>query len=394
MYSLYLYEGLDFSSSSMMVLWESAGIKLREAELTADQIHQIFANIEKQVSGSSNRTLFGQGKDAAMAVNQAWQELKSKVQNSTPVKNVDAAYDLVVKKIEQGLGGPDNTVNQIIQKYRTFAKAHPTSQSLIYAALIAAAGLSGAGLGSAAVLSLLKMTDKLLQGNKFSSAAYSGAKTGATVYAAGQIGQSQQPDVQQSVPDKVVDIDGDYIAGQPVVPGQPLTDQQIRVIKLGIQSGNTYPAEIMTQFNQQVSQKESVDLSHAQITMIFENICQQQLDEGVLDRIKQMASSASTAISNKANKIGSNLANKITSDKLNSAWKSAGSPTDSQQLKQFLQQQGVPSGVIDAVYSDMQLPAEQSASAISIDDVVAAYVKLSAVERKQVNDGIAKIDNT
>jgi hypothetical protein len=72
--------------------------------------------------------------------------------------------------------------------YRKFAKEHPIAQGLIYSALIAAAGISGAGLGGAAVLGLLKMTDKLLQGEKFSSAAYSGAKTGAMAYGASKVG--------------------------------------------------------------------------------------------------------------------------------------------------------------------------------------------------------------
>jgi hypothetical protein len=175
------------------MLWESAGIKLREAQLTADQIQQLFAEIEKGVTaGGSNRTMLGKGKDAASAVNKAWEDLKSKVQDSKPIKNIDAAFDQAVAKIEAGLGGPDNKVNQVIQKYRKFAKDRPISQSLIYAALIAAAGISGAGLGGAAVLGLLKMTDKLLQGEKFSSAAYAGGKTGALAYGAGQLGQAMK----------------------------------------------------------------------------------------------------------------------------------------------------------------------------------------------------------
>jgi hypothetical protein len=189
----YLYEGLDRESRNTVMLWESAGIKLREAQLTADQIQQLFAEIEKGVTaGGSNRTMLGKGKDAASAVNKAWEDLKSKVQDSKPIKNIDAAFDQAVAKIEAGLGGPDNKVNQVIQKYRKFAKDRPISQSLIYAALIAAAGISGAGLGGAAVLGLLKMTDKLLQGEKFSSAAYAGGKTGALAYGAGQIGQAMR----------------------------------------------------------------------------------------------------------------------------------------------------------------------------------------------------------
>ncbi len=185
----YLYEGLDRDTTTSMILWEHAGIKLKEAQLTATQIQQLFQEIEAGTTAAGgNRTLLGLGKDAATAVNKAWEDLKTKVQNSGPIKNVDAAYDSAVAKIEKGLGGPDGAVSQAIQKYRKFAKDHPIAQGLIYSALIAAAGISGAGLGGAAVLGLLKMTDKLLQGEKFSSAAYSGAKTGALAYGASKVG--------------------------------------------------------------------------------------------------------------------------------------------------------------------------------------------------------------
>ena len=169
-------------------LWESVGIKLKEAALTPDQIQQIFQAAEQGATAAGgNRTLLGKGKDAAAAVNKAWEDLKTKVQTSAPIANVDSAYDSAVAKIEAGLGGPDNAINQVIQKYRKFAKEHPIAQGIIYSALIAAAGISGAGLGGAAVLGLLKMTDKLLQGEKFSSAAYSGAKTGAMAYGASKL---------------------------------------------------------------------------------------------------------------------------------------------------------------------------------------------------------------
>jgi hypothetical protein len=193
-----LFEGIRLTEAKSYRLWENAGRALKEAALTPDQIQQLFQQIEQGATAAGgNRTMLGKGKDAAAAVNKAWEDLKTKIQDSGPIKNVDAAYDSAVAKIEAGLGGPDNAVNQVIQKYRAFAKAHPIAQGLIYSALIAAAGISGAGLGGAAVLGLLKMTDKLLQGEKFSSAAYQGGKTGAMAYAAGQIGKAMRGDQAQ-----------------------------------------------------------------------------------------------------------------------------------------------------------------------------------------------------
>jgi hypothetical protein len=183
----YLYEGLDRSGLQTVKLWESAGQRIVEAQLTADQINQLFTAAEQGATAAGgNRTMLGKGKDAAMAVNQAWEDLKTKVQNSGPIKSVDAAYDSAAEKLKQATGG-DQGVMKYVQKYRDFAKKHPVAQSLIYSALIAAAGISGAGLGGAAALGLFKLVDKLLQGEKFSSAAYSGAKTGALAYGASKV---------------------------------------------------------------------------------------------------------------------------------------------------------------------------------------------------------------
>ena len=41
-YNDFLYEGLDKKSIRSVRLWEHAGIVIKEAELTADQITQLF----------------------------------------------------------------------------------------------------------------------------------------------------------------------------------------------------------------------------------------------------------------------------------------------------------------------------------------------------------------
>ena len=187
---MYLYEGLNKQDRASVMLWESAGRKLVEAQLTADQITQLFQQIQ---TAKGNRTLVGKGVDAGGAVAKAYNDLKTKISTSGPIQNMDALYDQAAEKLKQATGG-DQGAMSYVQKYRDFAKKHPIAQSFIYGALIAAAGITGAGAGGAAALGLFKMVDKLLQGEKFSSAAYSGAKTGAMAYAAGQIGKAIKGD--------------------------------------------------------------------------------------------------------------------------------------------------------------------------------------------------------
>jgi hypothetical protein len=596
----YLYEGLDRSASSTMLLWENAGVQLREAALTADQIQQIFAAVEKGATDSgSNRTMLGKGKDAASAVNTAWEDLKTKVQNSGPIKAVDQKFDDVVAKIEAGLGGPNNKVNQVIQQYRKFAKERPISQSLIYAALIAAAGISGAGLGGAAVLGLLKMTDKLLQGEKFSSAAYSGAKTGALAYGASKLGDlikgkpegggvsgdiekglaadqafqdrilnkfppdqgytfdssgkslqvfdstgrkvftgdiplktmdmktfadltnngqmatpgissgSISSDVAAGVSDKAASVvssgadvvsnigdksakyawqlvqqkidsgeltdpkalsselnkalskafsdyginpnspdaeaskkiakdvimkskdletlystlsgtdaastpsasttpttqvsSGFKIAGEPVIPGEPLSKKQMSIMKMSMNMGNTYPPEIMSQYNSQLPKGESVvyqtrPLSEGQVYLVFNRICQTnnqmiaegKLAEGPLDALKGFAAKGLE----KAKTVGKNLTTKVTADKLNSAWQAVGSPMDSTEVAQLLADQGVDSGVVDKVFKDLKIsaaaPAAKSASGVSYAEVKKLVMTLPKKEKQRMIQYITK----
>lgn len=151
-----LYESLDNKNRKSLLLWESVGQKIVEAQLTSDQISQLFQQIEQdQTASGGNRTFVGKGKDAAEAVSNAYKDLKAKVADSKPMQNADALYDQAAEKLKQATGG-DQGVMQYVQKYRDFAKAHPVAQSLIYGTLIAAAGITGAGAGGAAALGLFK----------------------------------------------------------------------------------------------------------------------------------------------------------------------------------------------------------------------------------------------
>ena len=171
-------------------LWENAGRKLMEAQLTADQINQIFQQIQQGATAAGgNRTMIGQGKDAATAVSKAWTDLKDKIYNSKPMTGFAAQYDKAAEKLKQATGG-DAGAMKYVQKYRDFATKNPMLQSAIYAALIAASGISGVGVAGAAALGLFKLVDQALQGKDIRSAAWSGVKTGATAFAAGQIGQA------------------------------------------------------------------------------------------------------------------------------------------------------------------------------------------------------------
>lgn len=230
-----LVEGLDRNHSRSYRLWESAGHAiLKEYQIDPKLIPQLFQEIEAGLLADptgANRTMLGKGKDTAAAVNKAYEDLKDKVYNSKPMANFAAAYDKKAAELKTATGG-DQGVMKYIQKYRDFAEKHPILHGAVYAILIAALGLSGAGLGGAALLGLLKLSDQLLQGKDIRSATWSGAKTGAMAYAASSllggpkpadIGNQQfptNPDIGQHVPSGPGGGVTDYV----VQPGDTRSD--------------------------------------------------------------------------------------------------------------------------------------------------------------------------
>jgi hypothetical protein len=502
----YLTENLDYDHIRLVRLWESTGLKLKEAALTADQIQSLFAEIEKGATeAGSNRTALGKGKDAVTAVNKAWEDLKTKMQNSGPIKGFDQKVSDALSKVGMGAADPEfnGQVNKWVQKYRDFAKKHPVAQGAIYATLIALAGITGAGVGGAAALGLLKMADKLLQGEKFSSAAYSGVKAGAMAFAASKLGDyikgmkagDQVPPAEVSelppdapkmdfekydyyvgdsnnvvavpkggpnpftddaafdamdqakelraalrAPDGAVDAAGSAASGAgEVVKGSgaemfkglasdSMADATIKRIADSIAAGqlstsdlqhlqasqgfianalsNADPAKeaaLTAHYNlldkmlraaNEIPVNSSIirtgkALSEGQVYMIFNRVCARndqmlsegKLIEGPLDAIKGLAGKAAGAVAGKAKQIGTNLTTKVTADKLNSAWKKAGSPMDSEELKAFLGKQGVSTEVIGNVYKTLKIPAAAAPGTVDIEQVKQMIASLP-VDRK------------
>jgi hypothetical protein len=372
--NVFLYEGLDNNASKTMYLWESAGHKITEAAMSQSQITQLFQQIEQSATAAgNNRTVIGKGKDAASAVNQAWNNLKTQIQSSKPIKNVDTKYNNIIAKIESNLGGPDTALAKVIQKYRAFAKKHPVAQGFVYAALIAAAGITSAGLGGVAAISLLKTADKLLQGEKFSSAAYQGAKTGALAYGASKVGDyvknnlatepATNSDTEVSnttapteltTPQHAADIKAaneyavaDAAEKQEIRKVTGLTDQQLKDIHAQQRSIGNQPAESLIRPNKKLSESQIKSLFY-----ILNGVpTRKVINEGPFDLVKSAASKGA----NKLKTVGRNLTNKITTDKLITAWKAAGSPTQDTAIANMLKDAGVQETEIASAFAALNL---------------------------------------
>jgi hypothetical protein len=119
-------------------------------------------------------------------------------------------------------------------------------------------------------------------------------------------------------------------------------------------------------------------LSEGQIYLLFDRVCSTNnrlLSEGKIWEADSAAApkmSTWDKIKTKASEFGKNLTTKVTASKLNSAWKSAGQPTDSDEVAAFLVKQGVNAEVVNQTFADMKLPTPKTAKAPAAKEPTAA----------------------
>ena len=163
--------------------------KLAEAELTKDQINDIFNGAEQVAMDSGdNKTLAGKAGGAAAAAAKLPVEIAKKVdakinelgklaKNAGPVKNADKKFkDLKLQIMDNN---PDSKVVQGIVKISDWAKENPGKASLAVGILTTMAAFAGGPAGGLAAGLILRSTNELLKGADLSTAIGKSIKTAA-----------------------------------------------------------------------------------------------------------------------------------------------------------------------------------------------------------------------
>jgi hypothetical protein len=123
-------------------------------------------------------------------------------------------------------------------------------------------------------------------------------------------------------------------------------------------------------------------LSEGQVYLVFDRVI--KLNEGpVWDKVKSVASNAVGAVAQKAGQIGTNLTTKVTADKLNSAWKKAGSPMDSEEVAKILTAAGVGDDIVKTVYTDLKIPAPGAVSTAQDTSALEKMIEQLTADEKQ-----------
>jgi len=158
-------------------------VALSEAELTADQINQLFAAVEKgAVAAGNNRTLVGKAVDIPGQVNQVINNVGKWLQDTTPVQAADQKFEQLKTAIGQKF--PD--LDQNLTAMGTWMKENPGKSAAIIGVLTAIASLAGGPAGGAIAGQILRGAAELIKGEKLSTAVGKGMKTAAFGFIAGK----------------------------------------------------------------------------------------------------------------------------------------------------------------------------------------------------------------
>jgi len=439
-------------------------VPLIEASLTADQITQIFSNVEKSATAAGgNRTMLGKAVDVPGQVNDVINKVGKYLQDTTPVKFMDQKFEDLKTKV----GAKFPKLDTQLTGLGTWMKENPGKSAAIIGLLTVLASLAGGPVGGAIAGQALRGAAELIKGEKLSTAVGKGIKTAVFGFLSGKafemlgkfaetLSIKQIPFGPESAGFEEVSIGG--FTKTITTPGTEWTrsipevdvivDQEmagsLRAAMNMLNSGGDAAnegfeqlssiAEIisspeyrqniidtlevtrkelikndsLTQFInatakglQAVSQgavaastgsekKESYyvqtrPLSEGQVYLVFDRVV--KLNEGpIWDKVKDAAGKAAGAVAQKAGQIGTNLTTKVTADKLNSAWKKAGSPMDSEEVAKILTAAGVGDDVVKQVYTDLKISAAPEAQAATggYAEVKKAIAQLNTKDRTRM----------
>jgi hypothetical protein len=439
-------------------------VPLIEASLTADQITQIFSNVEKSATAAGgNRTMLGKAVDVPGQVNDVINKVGKYLQDTTPVKFMDQKFEDLKTKV----GAKFPKLDTQLTGLGTWMKENPGKSAAIIGLLTVLASLAGGPVGGAIAGQALRGAAELIKGEKLSTAVGKGIKTAVFGFLSGKafemlgkfaetLSIKQIPFGPESAGFEEVSIGG--FTKTITTPGTEWTrsipevdvivDQEmagsLRAAMNMLNSGGDAAnegfeqlssiAEIisspeyrqniidtlevtrkelikndsLTQFInatakglQAVSQgavaastgsekKESYyvqtrPLSEGQVYLVFDRVV--KLNEGpIWDKVKGAAGKAVGAVAQKAGQFGTNLTTKVTADKLNSAWKKAGSPMDSEEVAKILTAAGVGDDVVKQVYTDLKISAAPEAQAATggYAEVKKAIAQLNTKDRTRM----------
>lgn len=188
--------------------------KLFEAEVTPDQIKDIFTRAEKVAMASgTNQTVLGKAGKISGAIASKLkteiEKLAKQAQDSAPIQNVDAAFDNLRKQIAStiGKGSGGQSVLGMVDKWKDYTKENPAKAAFCIAAMTSALAFASGGIVSGMAIGFfIKLANNIVIGDKLSSAVAKTGKQMAIGALAGGIGKIAADAAADLFPAEVVNI--------------------------------------------------------------------------------------------------------------------------------------------------------------------------------------------
>ena len=188
--------------------------RLMEAELTANQVQDIFTNAEKvAIEGGDNLTALGKaGKVTAEVSGKMKAELDKLIKQaaeSGPVKNFDQQFEKLKAQLKTKLQGnpAGQKILQGVEKWGGFAKENPAKSAFIIGAMTSVLAFASGGiLSGAAIGFFLKLANNTIKGDKLSVAMAKGVKGAALGAVAGALGSAISSAAEDLFPAEVTNI--------------------------------------------------------------------------------------------------------------------------------------------------------------------------------------------
>ena len=410
---------------------------LCEVALQPDQIQQLFKSIE----AGAGRSMLGKAGDAINGakdkVSDAWfNKFGGMLQNSAPVQ----AFDQKFEEIKSSIAKKNPKLAAQLAKYGEFAKSNPNLHKFLLAiagSAAAALGVAAAGgvaagalavgTGTGIAVGILNIADRLLQGQKASTAIGRGATTGAiaglAAGAAAKIGDMVKAGLKSDV---IADLKGMRITKHTMdhngamfsaVTKEPETSALKNAFdalmpKFGT-GGQVDPAAVDT-FAKMMAKVSSPEYQDAisktrEIALAAKEAAKSSI--ALVTQLQQVGTAAAGGVAsaatnqqpapvkeslnrNQLNELFGITGNKVDAGKLQKAWEKAGSPMDSDAVAKILQSAGVDPAVISKAFTDMSLPepagqvdptlANPDAGSVNINDLLDKIKALGPEEQQQV----------
>lgn len=426
---------------------------LCEVAMDPEQVKKLFTSIEK----GAGRSTLGKASDAVKGakdkISDVWfNKFGGMLQSSGPVQ----AFDQKFEDLKSKIAAKNPELAAKLAKYGEFAKNNPNLHKFLLAiagsaaaalgvaaAGGAAAGALAVGTGAGIAVGVLNIADRLLKGQKASTAIGRGATAGivAGLTAAGAAkladlakGMSAQVGVMKGAGEGVEQLN--IVRDSVGVPSMPGFERGIQI------AGKTEDVEKLRDLWNQYSKlawdyKPGTDPSAMYGPYKeFAGLVAKMKDPSYIDGLElvatqqqqaiqwvnnafaaingaaKLATSAGAATAGQAaagageqpaapapvkeslnnrqlNELFGITGNKVDAKTLEKAWTKAGSPTDSEEIKQILVNAGVDEQLVSTAFSDMGIetsPAsvEPGAETVNIQELLAQISRLSAAEQEEI----------